>query len=176
MRSPIFPVVFDPATAALVATMGLPWVLRAPRKAHGPRVIIVGDAKDYRADDDYYYFGFESEDARVDANERILVRIDEIKADGRKKRHALIVDGVPDGQSIRWLTLATGTFQSDTKSIVPVDGGEKLSVLIYPFDTAEEVERAMTRVRVRPEFTPQMRLGHWQADEELMARDLKGGN
>ena len=148
--------------------MGMAWVLRAPRKVHGPRVVAIADAKDFRVDDDYYYFGYESEEARADANERVLVRIDEIKAEGRTKPHALIVDGVPGGQSIRWLTLATGTFQSDTKSIVPVDGGAEMKVLIYPFDTAEEVEAAMTRVRARPEFTPEMRLGHWQADEELV--------
>ena len=165
MRSPIYPFVFDPVALALVTTMGLHWVLCAPRKAHGPRIVAIADAKDFRVDDDYYYFGFESEEARAVANERVLVRIDEIRAEGRKKPHALIVDGVPGGQSIRWLTLATGTFQSDTKSIVPVDGGEKLSVLIYPFDTAEEVERAMTRVQVCPEFAPEMRLGHWQAEQ-----------
>lgn len=168
MRSPIYPFEFNPTSHALVTTMGLHWVLCAPRKAHGPRIVAIADAKDFRVDDDYYYFGFESEEARADANERVLVRIDEIRAEGRKKPHALIVDGVPGGQSIRWLTLATGTFHSDTTSMVPVDGGEKLSVLIYPFDTAEEVERTMTRVRARPEFTPEMRLGHWQADEELV--------
>ena len=164
MRSPIYPFTPDPVVAALVATMGMAWVLRAPRKVHGPRVVAIADAKDFRVDDDYYYFGYESEEARADANERVLVRIDEIKAEGRTKPHALIVDGVPGGQSIRWLILATGTFQSDTKSIVPVDGGEELSVLIYSFDTAEEVERAMARVRACPEFTPTMRLGHWQAE------------
>jgi hypothetical protein len=28
--------------------MGLPWVLRAPRKAHGHRVIAIAAAKDHR--------------------------------------------------------------------------------------------------------------------------------
>jgi hypothetical protein len=40
LRSPIYPFAPDPVVAALMATMGMAWVLRAPRKAHGPRVNI----------------------------------------------------------------------------------------------------------------------------------------
>ena len=162
VRSPIYPLVAGPVALALVASMRLPWVLGAERKAHGQRSIYIAAAKDPRMDDDYYYFGFETEEARVAANERILVRIAEIKAEDRKKPHALIVDGIH--KRSRWLTLATGTFPSDTRKIVPVGGGAEMKVLIYPFDTAEEVERAMARVKVCPEFTADITLGHWQAE------------
>jgi hypothetical protein len=123
VRSPIYPFVFDSVALALVTTMGVHWVLCAPRKAHGPRVITVADAKDYRMDDDYYYFGFDSEEARADANERVLVRIDEIRAEGRKKPHHLVVARLA-GESIRWLILATGAFECINEGFGPVFAGD----------------------------------------------------
>src|ERR1035437_10539310 len=110
VRSPIYPFVFDSVALALVTTMGVHWVLCAPRKAHGPRVITVADAKDYRMDDDYYYFGFDSEEARADANERVLVRIDEIRAEGRKKPHHLVV-ARPAGGGIRRVVFGPGAVE-----------------------------------------------------------------
>lgn len=162
MRSPIYPFVFDSVALALVTTMGVHWVLCAPRKAHGPRVITVADAKDYRMDDDYYYFGFDSEEARADANERVLVRIDEIRAEGRKKPHHLVVARLA-GESIRWLILATGAFECINEGFGPV----------YGFDTVQDLEAAVARLQACLEFTPDIRLCHLsRPNGELTARDL----
>lgn len=155
----MFDVALDPKAAALVATMeGVAGVLRAPRRAHGPGIIAIAGAKAYRADDDYYYFGFASAEAVREANERILARIEVIKMEARDKPHYLVVTNLA-GQSIRWLTLSIGKFDC-ARNEIDMRDGEKVSGPTYGFDTEEDVEAAALRVRLCPEFKPGMGLFH----------------
>lgn len=148
MASPIYPVVLDPEAAALVMTMrGVVCVLRAPRKAHGPAVVAIADAARCVMDDDYYYFGYASEAAESAANERILTRIDELRAAGRKKPYRLVVTGLKDQESLRWLKLSVGAWHCE------LAGPPQ-----YGFDSVAEVEAAMARVRQRPEYRPEIGL------------------
>jgi hypothetical protein len=103
---------------------------------------------DFRVDDDYYYFGFESEEARADAHQRALVRIAEIREEGWKKPHHLKIFGLEPRGLLRWIELATGMY------------GCRENEARYGFDTVEELEAAVDRVRVCPEYRPEYQLLH----------------
>jgi hypothetical protein len=165
----LFDVVLDPEAAALVATMhGMAGVLRAPRRAHGPGIIAIAEASAYRCDDDYYYLGFTYEPDRIAANKRILARIREIRREGLRKQNWLLVANLLEEGSFRWLTLAAGTFASDDGEEtddheivchpITLPSGEQVAGPIFGFESAEELDAAAQRLRLRPEFQPEMTL------------------
>jgi hypothetical protein len=152
-----YPVVLDPKAAALVMTMrGVVCVLRTPRKAHGHAIVAIAAAAGCVMDDDYYYFGYASEAAQAAAHERILTRIEQLRAAGREKPYRLVVTGLNDEESVRWLTLSVGAW--DCKLAGPPQ---------YGFDSVAGVEAAIARVRQRPEYRPEIGL----AVQEVQSND-----
>jgi hypothetical protein len=166
----------DPKTADLMKGLGL-IVVQVVRKAFGPGVIPVMAATAFRENDDYYFFGYDTPAAARAADERISSFRTEILAANSEKPHTLMVVGIPEKQNTRWLTLATGTFDHDGYHTV-LENGKKLAVLLFGFDSVDEVEAAAERVRVRPQFGGKMGLFHLSRPDggELDMRKLKGAN
>jgi hypothetical protein len=147
-----------PEEAEMMEGLGLV-VIQAVRKAFGPGVIPIMAAAAFRENDDYYFFGFDTPAAARAADERINGFRAEILAANSGKPHTLMVVGIPEKQNTRWLTLATGTFDHDGYHMV-MENGKKLAVLLFGFESVEEVEAAAERVRVRPQFGRKMGLFH----------------
>lgn len=143
----------DAEAAAAQQTLGTPHMIRATRRAFGPGIATEISADAYHETGDYVYFGFLTADSAQLANESLEQRRHQLRVEGLKKPHCLMIAGLPLGSETRWLTLAVGVFECDRKRMVmrPGAGPSKL-MLFFGFDSQQEVVEAAARVRECPEY------------------------
>lgn len=143
-------------------------------KPFGPGIIPVAAADTYRETEDYYFLSFDADEAARAADERIKIFRAEIVSASTRKPHRLMTVGIPKRQNTCWLTLATRAFSYDGYNLVGA-GGKKVAVLVFGYDSVEEVEAAAQRVRACPQFGARMGLFHLSRPDggERKMRDLK---